>query len=94
MPSDLRSIVTALKKAQLEFDRLLFDEALQHDIGEPCSEDQMARLQSILGHPPPRTYLDFMTLHNGWLNFCGDAKILAVEDYGSHWLEQIGRAHV
>jgi SMI1 / KNR4 family (SUKH-1) len=82
----LRQLIEQLAEALHTYDRLAFDEEYEHELGEPCSPQQLAVLQEKLGRPLPPSYRAFLELHNGWADFAGDAKLLAVEDHQSEWV--------
>lgn len=83
----LQELINELADAQREYDQLAFDEEFPHDLGEPCSLPQIARLEAILGAPLPPSYRAFLELHNGWERFDGEARLLAVEDQESEWVK-------
>lgn len=87
-PMPLEKLIPALQEALRKRDRLVFDEEYPHPLGEPSTQEQLATLERIVGKPLPPSYLAFMTLHNGWGHLVGDARVLAVEDYGSPWLKR------
>jgi hypothetical protein len=60
---------------------------LSEELGPPCSQSELARLQRSLGKPLPPSYRTFMELHNGWSGFYDDAKILAVLDREEAWFK-------
>lgn len=79
-------LLADLTMALGKYDMLAFDEAYPHELGDPCNPDQLAQLERAVGTRLPPSLRGFLTLHNGWSNFAGDAKILAVEDHGSEWV--------
>ena len=85
---ELVELIEGIVIAQREYDRLAFDEEFSHDRGAPASADQIVRLERILGHPLPPNYRAFLELHNGWSDFHGDGKLLAVEDHESSWVKK------
>jgi len=85
-PDELDDLVIRLQQAMKEFDQLLFDEEYKHDLGAPCTKTELAELERRVGRALPSTYFEFMARHNGWEKFDGDAKVLAVEDFGSDWV--------
>jgi hypothetical protein len=85
---DLRQLIHDLAEAKREYDRLLFDEEADHSPGAPASSLQIAEIERILGKPLPPSYRVFLELHNGWSDFAGGAKLLAVEDHGSDWVKK------
>jgi SMI1 / KNR4 family (SUKH-1) len=87
-PMPLEKLIPALSEALRKRDRLVLDEEYPHELGEPCTPAQLDALERIVGKPLPPSYRAFMTRHNGWNRLVGDAKILAVQDYGSAWVKQ------
>jgi hypothetical protein len=87
-PIQLQDLIHELAEARRKYDRLAFDEEYAHELGQPCSPNQIATLERILGKPLPPSYRAFLELHNGWNDFVGDAKLLAVEDHGSEWVKK------
>jgi hypothetical protein len=85
---DLRSLVATISEALRERDRLVFDEEIPHELGSPCSRDQIRALEKRFRAPLPPSYRAFLELHNGWDKFQGGAKLLAVEDHGREWVAQ------
>lgn len=84
----LHSLVSDLAEAMLEYDRLAFDEEDEHQLGPPASPAQIAIFERALGAPLPPSYRSFLELHNGWSDFDGEAKLLAVEDHESPWVKE------
>jgi SMI1 / KNR4 family (SUKH-1) len=87
-PVKTETLIQTLAEAMREYDQLAFDEEYPHDLGPPATAEQIAKLEKILGKPLPPSYRDFLKLHNGWSDFHGGAKLLAVEDHGSKWVKQ------
>jgi hypothetical protein len=91
---DLAKLVGDLAEAQKELDRLTADEEEAHERGKPATATQIAALERRIGRPLPPSYKAFLQLHNGWADFAGGAKLLAVEDHDSPWvrkrIDQIG----
>jgi hypothetical protein len=85
---ELKKLIHQLAEAQREYDRLVSDEEEEHELGSSASPKQIARLESILGKPLPPSYRAFLELHNGWGDFNGGAKLLAIEDQGSAWVKK------
>ncbi|BCH25438.1 SMI1/KNR4 family protein [Mesorhizobium sp. L-8-3] len=85
----LPRLVEQLAQALRTYDKLAFDEEYDHELGEPASRQQLARLERKLSKPLPPSYRAFLELHNGWVNFAGDAKLLAVEDHDDEWVEDV-----
>jgi hypothetical protein len=84
----LPQLVEQLSEAMRTYDRLAFDEEGEHQLGKPCSPAQIAVLEKILGRRLPPSYKAFIELHNGWSDFSGDAKLLAVADHKSDWVKE------
>ena len=84
----LQKLIDDLAAAKRELDGLMFDEEYPHELGEPCTPEQITKLEGILGKALPPSYHAFLELHNGWRNFNGGAKLLAVEDQTSSWVEK------
>jgi hypothetical protein len=87
-PPPLPRLIEQLAEAMRTYDRLALDEEGEHKLGKPCSPKQIAALEKILGKPLPPSYKAFMELHNGWDDFSGDAKLLAVEDHKSEMVKE------
>jgi hypothetical protein len=90
--TSLKTLIREIMEAKLEYDRLAFDKERPHELGLPASPQQIAKLESILGKSLPPSYRAFLELHNGWSNFDGGAKLLAVEDHESKWVKERLRA--
>jgi len=84
----LRALLKQLAEALRVYDMLAFDEEEEHELGEPCSAEQIKTLEKKLGKSLPPSYRTFLELHNGWSDFAGDAKLLAVEDHESEWVKE------
>jgi hypothetical protein len=85
---DIKKVINNLAGAQLEYDRLVFDEEQKHELGLPASPKQIAKIEGILGSALPPSYRSFLELHNGWGDFDGGAKLLSIEDQGRSWVKQ------
>lgn len=83
----LQKLIDGLAEAKRELDKLTLDEELSHDLGDPCTPRQIAGMERIAGGKLPETYQAFLELHNGWSDFAGSAKLLAVEDHESEWVK-------
>ncbi|MGF9759338.1 SMI1/KNR4 family protein [Microvirga sp. 0TCS3.31] len=87
-PVPLPQLIWQLAEALRTYDRLAFDEEYEHELGEPCSPQQIAVLEKKLGKSLPPSYKAFIQLHNGWSHFAGDAKLLSMEDHQSEWVKE------
>jgi hypothetical protein len=85
--AEIKSLSEELLAAQREYWRLMYDEEADIVLGPPTAPNQIAKVEKMLGKPLPPSYRAFLELHNGWSGFDGDGKILAVEDYGSAWVQ-------
>lgn len=85
---ELQQLIQDLAEAKREYDRLVFDEEDEHELGPPASAKQLAKLESIIGKFLPPSYRSFLELHNGWCDFAGGAKLLEIDDQGSAWVEK------
>jgi hypothetical protein len=88
MNEPLPHLIAQLDEALRTYDRLAFDEETEHELGKPCSPKQIATLEKRLGKPLPPSYKAFLELHNGWIGFAADAKLLAVEDHRKEWVKE------
>jgi|GEM_PF-4304370 len=86
--NELRLIVDELVAALRRYDKLRFDELQSRELGPPATPDQVARLSHVLRFVLPPSWRAFLSIHNGWQNFRGTAKILSTEDYGLPWVNQ------
>lgn len=86
--SRLNDVIQELFSAFQELDHLMFDEEIDHELGTPCTEAQLVELEKWLGFVLPPSYREFLSLHNGWNNFDGNAKLLAIEDFRSSWVSE------
>src|SRR5215471_9559179 len=84
----MRTLLNDLEMAKREYHRLKFDEEYPHVLGPPASQRQIAGLEYVLGRTLPLSYRNFLELHNGWSNFDGDGKLLAIEDHESKWVKE------
>jgi hypothetical protein len=85
--ADLSVLIHELDAALCEYDDLVFDEVIPHRRGKPATPAQLAKLGHRLGAPLPPSYRAFLELHNGWIDFSGESKILSVQDHGSEWVQ-------
>lgn len=86
--SELPDLIEELLRAKREFSRLRSDEEDQVGPRPPASQGQIAALERELGAGLPPSYRAFLELHNGWPDFSGAAKLLAVEDHASEWVRE------
>ena len=84
----MQELVTELSAAMREYDRLVFDEEEPHEAAPPASPRQIAGLEHRLGIRLPESYRAFLEIHNGWSDFDGGSKLLAVEDQDSRWVKE------
>jgi len=88
---ELPAVIQDLSAAKREYDLLVYDEEDPRELGRPSSDQQISALESALGKPLPPSYRVFLAMHNGWSDFDGAAKLLAVEDHTEQWvLDRIG----
>lgn len=66
---------------------MAFDQELSATLGEPAKPQQIATLERLIGQTAPPSYRAFLDLHNGWSEFQGNGKLLAVADHGSEWVK-------
>lgn len=92
--SEIKKLVDNYIEASREYDRLVFDKEYSFKLGKPCSPQQLAAMEQMLGKPLPPSYRAFLELYNGFEGFMGDQHLLAVEDQEAGWvqveLERIG----
>jgi hypothetical protein len=91
MPKDaplLKSLISEIERALRELDRLTLDEEDAHELGAPATPQQISNLEKLIGKPLPPSYRAFLELHNGWADFDGEAKLLAIEDHDKKWVKQ------
>lgn len=86
--NELRPTVDELAAALRRYDKLRFDEVQSRELGPPATEDELARLSRVLGFFLPPSWRAFLSMHNGWQNFRGTAKILSTADYELAWVRQ------
>jgi hypothetical protein len=86
--SALEELIRELEEAKRKYDRLLLNEERPNTLGPPAGAAQLAELEQRLGYPLPPSYRAFLELHNGWDNFAGGSKLLAVEDHGREWVRE------
>lgn len=86
----LQELINKLVQAKREYEMLAFDEDESIVLGEPCSDEQIAKIESILGKALPPSYRAFLELHNGWDGFDGFGvnKLLSVEDHECDWVKK------
>jgi hypothetical protein len=85
---EIINLIKKLAEAQIEYDRLVFDEEEEHKLGSPASQKQIDKLENILKKPLPPSYCAFLELHNGWSDFDGGAKLLSTEDQEDVWVKE------
>lgn len=89
MPENtLEQLIQELADAKRQYDQLAFDEERARTLGPPASPAQIAALEQRLGRALPPSYRAFLELHNGWDEFSGGSKLLAVEDQGREWVAE------
>jgi hypothetical protein len=87
-PVRLTALISDLDEALRTYDRLAFDEVIDHPRGKPCTDRQLAKLEKMLGRPLPPSYRAFLEMHNGWGEFSGESRLLSVEDQRSDWVRE------
>lgn len=94
LQAEVKKLIDAFIEAKREYLRLRFDIAFTPQLGKPCTPQQIAALEEILGSDLPPSYRAFLELHNGFEGFLGNQNLLAVEDQEADWvlaeLENIG----
>jgi hypothetical protein len=74
----LRAVIPALFAAQEEFMQIRYGTSADQRLGPPCTEEQVRQLEQELHCSLPPSYHQFLLLHDGWLNFSGEAHLLAI----------------
>ena len=87
LQAEIKKLVDEFIEANREYDGLVFDQEYSFQLGKPCSPEQIAALEEILGKTLPPSYRAFLELHNGFEGFSGNEKLLAVEDQESGWVQ-------
>lgn len=88
LKAQLQQLISELAEARHTYDLLVFDELQPNELGAPATVEQINQLTARLGKPLPPSYRAFLELHNGWSDFEGDGKLLAVEDHDSEWVQE------
>lgn len=83
----MKALVDELIATRRDRVRLREDEEAVEKLGKPCSPTEIGTLERRVGKPLPPTYRAFLEAHNGWEEFEGDFKILAVEDHDVPWVK-------
>ena len=84
----MKDLVDEVAASANAYSRLRFDRARPPKLGKPCKPAELAKAEKIIGKPLPPSYKAFFELYNGWADFDGDGKILAVEDHRSKWVKE------
>jgi hypothetical protein len=84
----LAQLIRELAEAKRKHDQLAGYEERPRTLGPPASPAQLAALEQRFGHALPPSYRAFLELHNGWDEFSGGSKLLAVEDHGRDWVRE------
>src|SRR5688572_16623494 len=87
MPENtLELLIREIADAKRKYDQLVFGEERPRTLGLPADPAQLDALEQHLGRALPPSYRAFLELHNGWDEFSGGSKLLAVEDHGRDWV--------
>lgn len=86
--NELQVLIDELAAALRLYDILRFDEVQQRELGPPATEDELAQLSHVVGFALPPSWRAFLSLHNGWRDFRGAAKILSTADCTAPWVKQ------
>lgn len=86
--NDLEQLINELEEAKRKYAELAQDEDRPNKLGPPAGPAQLAALEKRLGRALPPSYRAFLELHNGWAEFSGNSKLLAVEDHGEAWVSE------
>ncbi|MBZ9870526.1 SMI1/KNR4 family protein [Mesorhizobium sp. BR1-1-9] len=83
--SNIIALADRLLELMREYYLLAVDKEYPGKRGEPASEKQIAKTESILGRQLPADFRMFLSKYNGWSRFEGAGKILSTEDHGTPW---------
>lgn len=86
---DLGELVDTLFKAHQNYDKLIFDEKYEGQLGKPAQNHDIQTLEKTIGFTLPRDYREFLLRHDGWTAFDGEGKLLSVKDHSSDWVADI-----
>jgi hypothetical protein len=78
--AELESSVEQLFERRAHYHRLKFGTESRQRLGPPADSETLPGLARQWGHPLPPSYVAFLKLHEFWLNFVGDASILAFKE--------------
>jgi len=78
--------VERLRKANDEYYSLEFDTDSGQVLNPGASEAQLVDVERRLGAPLPPSYRAFLELHNGWLEFSGEAMVLPTDEHDKPWV--------
>jgi hypothetical protein len=81
-------LIDELAAALRRYDKLRFDEVQSRELGPPATADELAHLSQVVGFVLPPSWRAFLSLHNGWSNFRGTAKLLSTADRVASWVNQ------
>ncbi|RWP24101.1 MAG: SMI1/KNR4 family protein [Mesorhizobium sp.] len=81
-------LVAQLLEKKRELDMLMFDEDMTEPPSRPATEKDIARFEKLCGFPMEPSYRAFLLLHDGWINFDGDAAILGTKGSELEWFEE------
>lgn len=81
-------LVARLLEAHRKLDMLMFDENMTELPSQPATEKDIARFEKQCGFPVEPSYRAFLLLHDGWIDFDGDAAILGTKGSKLEWFEE------
>ena len=84
----LPTLIAAIVLRQTQYDKLKFDERLEHQLGPPAKPAEIESLGRRLGAELPLDYRQFLALNDGWCDFDGDGKLLATTDHTQAWVQE------
>lgn len=80
-------LVAQLLEAKRELDMLTLDEDMTDPPSKPATEKDIARFEKKCGFPIEPSYREFLLMHDGWIDFDGDAAILGTRGSNEEWFE-------
>ena len=86
--SRVAQAVQRIFEAKSKYTRLEYDEEDGQVLNPPASTGDLAWLEARLGSVLPPTYREFLSLHDGWLGFSGEAMLLPAREHEAPWVQK------
>lgn len=84
--NEIAELIADLSEVQATFDALRPDASRARAKGAPAATEAIDALEARFGHPLPKSYREFLSLHDGWRELSPGAHLLSTSEQSASWV--------